>query len=182
MATPTIFGRNCARAPYPSTAPSWRRRPSQRTSRHRSCRTGRSFTRAVKSPSNRRDAAGRLLMGGRGLQRNATNPEDYRHLVSYAQTLWPALARVEWTHWWNGQFALMPDFLPRFHHPAPGLYIFLGYSGRGLALSSAVGAQLAGVLAGAPAESFALPVSAVRRIPLHRFWRLGVNTRVAYGR
>ena len=39
----------------------------------------------------------------------------------------------------------MPDFLPRFHHPEPGLYIFLGYSGRGLALSSAIGAELAAV-------------------------------------
>jgi glycine/D-amino acid oxidase-like deaminating enzyme len=130
----------------------------------------------------RRDTAGRLLMGGRGLQRNATNREDYRHLVSYARKLWPALTCIEWTHWWNGQFALMPDFLPRFHHPQPGLYIFLGYSGRGLALSSAIGAELASVLAGAPAESFVLPVSPVRRIPLHRFWRLGVNARVAYGR
>ena len=76
----------------------------------------------------------------------------------------------------------MPDFLPRFHHPEPELYIFLGYSGRGLALSSAIGSELATVLAGAPAESFPVPVSPVRRIPLHRFWRLGVNTRVAYGR
>ncbi len=130
----------------------------------------------------RRDAAGRLLMGGRGLQRNATNREDYRHLVSYAQKLWPALARIEWTHWWNGQFAVTPDFYPRFHHPQPGLYILLGYSGRGLALSSAMGAELATVLAGAPIDSFPLPVSPVRRMPLHRFWRLGVNARVAYGR
>ena len=130
----------------------------------------------------RRDAAGRLLMGGRGPQRKATNREDYRHLVSYARQLWPDLARIEWTHWWNGQFALTPDFLPRFHHPQPGLYIFLGYSGRGLALSSAMGAELASVLSGAPVESFALPVSSVRRMPLHRFWRVGVNARVAYGR
>ena len=121
-------------------------------------------------------------MGGRAVQRNATNPEDYRHLVSYPQKSWPALTRIEWTHRWNGQFAPMPDFLPRFHHPEPWLFIFLGYSGRGLALSSAIGAELAAVLAGAPAESFALPVSPVRRIPLHRFWRLGVKTRVAYGR
>jgi glycine/D-amino acid oxidase-like deaminating enzyme len=130
----------------------------------------------------RRDAAGRLLMGGRGVQRNATNREDYRHLVSYARMIWPALTRIEWTHWWNGQFALTRNFLPRFHHPQPGLYIFLGYSGRGLALSSAIGAELATVLAGAPAEMFALPVSPVCRIPLHRFWRVGVNARVAYGR
>ncbi|MGA2343595.1 MAG: hypothetical protein ABSG29_10425 [Steroidobacteraceae bacterium] len=75
-----------------------------------------------------------------------------------------------------------PDFYPRFHHPQPGLYILLGYSGRGLALSSAMGAELASVLAGAPVEGFPLPVSPVRRMPLHRFWRLGVNARVAYGR
>src|SRR5579859_1829116 len=54
----------------------------------------------------RRDAAARLLMGGRGVQRNATHREDYRHLVSYAHKLWPALTGIEWTHWWNGQFAV----------------------------------------------------------------------------
>jgi glycine/D-amino acid oxidase-like deaminating enzyme len=130
----------------------------------------------------RRDAAGRLLMGGRGLQRNATNREDYRHLVSYARKLWPGLAQIEWTHWWNGQFAVTPDFYPRFHHPAPGLFILLGYSGRGLALSSAMGAEVAAVVAGAAADTFPLPVSPIRRMPFHRFWRLGVYARVAHGR
>ena len=130
----------------------------------------------------RRDAAGRLLMGGRGPQRNATNRQDYRHLVSYAENLWPAFTRVEWTHWWNGQFALMPDFLPRFHHPKPGFIYFsdtaaeVSHSPRRLGPSS-------------PRCSRALPPKALRcpsrrcaGYPLHRFWRLGVNTRVAYGR
>jgi glycine/D-amino acid oxidase-like deaminating enzyme len=130
----------------------------------------------------RRDASGRLLMGGRGLQRDALNREDYRHLVSYAKRLWPALGGIEWTHWWNGQFAVTPDFFPRFHIPAPGLFVVLGYSGRGVALSSAMGAELASVVAGAAPESFPLPVSPIRAIPFHRFWRLGVRTRVAYGR
>ncbi|HMK86903.1 MAG TPA: FAD-dependent oxidoreductase [Steroidobacteraceae bacterium] len=130
----------------------------------------------------RRDGSGRLLMGGRGPQRRALSREHYGHLVSYAHERWPALERIEWTHWWNGQFAVTSDFLPRFHMPAPGLYILLGYSGRGVALSSALGAELASVLAGAPAESFVLPVSAIRKMPFHRFWRLGVNARVLYGR
>ena len=77
---------------------------------------------------------------------------------------------------------MTPDFYPRFHHPQAGLYILLGYSGRGLALSSAMGAELASVLAGSAIEGFPLPVSPVRRMLLHRFWRLGVNARVAYGR
>ncbi len=130
----------------------------------------------------RRDASNRLLMGGRGLQRKTVNQEDYRHLMSYAQRLWPSLNRIEWTHWWNGQFALTPDFCPRFHIPEPGLFVLLGYSGRGVALASAMGAELAAVVAGAPPETFPLPVSPIRAIPLHYFWRFGVAKRVLQGR
>jgi glycine/D-amino acid oxidase-like deaminating enzyme len=130
----------------------------------------------------RRDASNRLLMGGRGPQRKALNRHDYRHLVSYARSLWPELESIDWTHWWNGQFALTSDFYPRLHTPQPGLFVMLGYSGRGVALASAMGAELASVLAGAPADSFPLPVTPIRTMPFHRFWRLGVNARVAYGR
>jgi glycine/D-amino acid oxidase-like deaminating enzyme len=130
----------------------------------------------------RRDAFNRLLMGGRGPQRKALNRDDYRHLVSYARGLWPALNQIDWTHWWNGQFALTSDFYPRLHLPQPGLFVMLGYSGRGVALSSMMGAELASVLSGAPPDSFPLPVTPIRTMPLHRFWRLGVNARVAYGR
>jgi glycine/D-amino acid oxidase-like deaminating enzyme len=130
----------------------------------------------------RRDASNRLLIGGRGPQRKALNREDYRHLVVYAEKLWPALTRVEWTHWWNGQFALTPELYPRFHIPDPGLFVMLGYSGRGVALASAMGTELASVVAGAPPESFPLPVSPVRTMRFHRFWRLGVKMKVLHGR
>jgi glycine/D-amino acid oxidase-like deaminating enzyme len=130
----------------------------------------------------RRDAAGRLLMGGRGVQRTANDRSDYRHLTSYARALWPQLEPIEWTHWWNGQFAVTPDFLPRFHMPEPGVYIFLGYSGRGLALGPAMGAELAAVVAGARPESFPLPVSPIRPMRWHRFWPLGVRAKIWQGR
>jgi glycine/D-amino acid oxidase-like deaminating enzyme len=130
----------------------------------------------------RRDAAGRLLMGGRGYQRVASAPRDYHHLTSHARTLWPSLEPMEWSHWWNGQFAVTPDFLPRFHIPQQGIYILLGYSGRGLALAPALGAELAAVVAGAQPESFPLPVSPIRPIRGHRFWPLGVQAKVLQGR
>jgi len=130
----------------------------------------------------RRDAANRLLMGGRGPQHAAVNRADYRHLEDYARRLWPALEGLEWTHWWNGQFAVTPDFYPRFHRPDEGLYVLLGYSGRGLALSSALGRELAAVVAGGSPDDFPLPLTPVRPLSLHRFWRLGVATRVLYGR
>ena len=130
----------------------------------------------------RRDAAGRLLMGGRGRQSDAARRADYEHLARYACRLWPALADVAWTHWWNGQFALTPDFYPRFHVPAAGLYVGLGYSGRGVAFGIAMGAQLAAAASGEPPDSLALPVTPIPRLPMHRFWRIGVAAGVAYGR
>lgn len=130
----------------------------------------------------RRDPDGRLLMGGRGRQRSDAGRSHYEHLVRYAKRLWPGLATVEWTHWWNGQFALTPDFYPRFHAPAPNVYVGLGYSGRGVAFGAAMGAQLAAAAAGEPLETLALPVTPVPQLRFHRFWRIGVAAGVTYGR
>ncbi len=128
------------------------------------------------------DAAGRLLMGGRGLQRRATQRADYQHLVAYALRLWPALSGVRWTHWWNGQFALTPDFYPRLHVPAPGVYVGLGYSGRGVALGTALGAELAAAATGTPLAALSLPATPIPTLRFHRYWRLGVAAGVAIGR
>ena len=130
----------------------------------------------------RRDRDGRLLIGGRGRQHDSTQRSHYAHLIGRAVQLWPQMASVNWTHWWNGQFALTPDFYPRFHVPAPGLFIALGYSGRGVALGAAVGAQLAAAAAGAAPDSLSIPVTVIPSIPFHRFWRIGVAGRIACSR
>jgi len=130
----------------------------------------------------RLDRDGRLLMGGRGAQRRLTERADYEHLRRYALRLWPALAGIEWTHWWNGQFALTPDFYPRLHAPASNLLIGLGYSGRGVALGVALGAELAAAAAGASLDTLALPATQLPHISLHALWRTGVTARVAYAR
>jgi len=121
-------------------------------------------------------------MGGRGVQRAAAGLSDYQPLVRYAERLWPDIQGIRWTHWWNGQFALTPDFYPRLHAPAPGVFIALGYSGRGVALATSMGKVLAAAVGGAAPSDLAIPVTPIRRIPLHAFWRLGVAGRVAYGR
>ncbi len=130
----------------------------------------------------RRDREGRLLIGGRGRQRDSTQRLHYAHLIERAVQLWPQMASVNWTHWWNGQFALTPDFYPRFHVPAAGLFIALGYSGRGVALGAAVGAQLAAAAAGAPLDSLSIPATGIPHVPFHRFWRIGVAGRIACSR
>ena len=128
------------------------------------------------------DQANRLLMGGRGPQRSINGAGDVAHLVRYAEFLWPVLTGIEWTNAWNGQFALTPDFYPRFHAPVPNAYIALGFSGRGVALGVAIGAELAAAAAGLPVEALALPVTDIARIPFHSLWKVGVSARVALGR
>jgi glycine/D-amino acid oxidase-like deaminating enzyme len=122
------------------------------------------------------------LIGGRGYQRRANDRSDYRHLVRYAERLWPQLSDIEWTNWWNGQFALTPDFYPRIHAPRSNLFIGLGCSGRGVALSASFGAQLAAAVSGVPRAEMAVPVTDIPRIPFHSLWRVGVALRVAQAR
>lgn len=127
------------------------------------------------------DSENRLLMGGRGVQREAPLQRDFLHLIRYAQLLWPALSDLRWTHWWNGQLALTRDFYPRFHLPSPGLFILMGFP-RGIALGVAFGAELATLASGGDVSDFPLPASPIRPIPLHRLWRFGVATGVLWGR
>lgn len=128
------------------------------------------------------DVNNRLLMGGRGPQRAIRDPRPVQYLVDYAEKLWPALRGVRWTHGWNGQLAMTKDHYPHLHEPAPGLLAGLGYNGRGVAMGTATGRQLALRAMGTPAAALDLPVSSIRPIAFHRFWKLGVWAAVTQGR
>jgi len=128
----------------------------------------------------RKSKDGRLLMGGRGRQWTMNRQASYRHLADYVPRLWPDLNGIRFTHWWNGQFALTPDFYPRIHAPADNLFIGLGYSGRGVAMGTVIGAELARAANGTPLDDIVLPSSAIEPIPFHRFWRVGVELKVAW--
>jgi glycine/D-amino acid oxidase-like deaminating enzyme len=128
------------------------------------------------------DQNGRLLMGGRGPQSPIAGPRPVDYLRRYAERLWPAVAGVEWTHGWNGQLAITEDHYPHLHRPAPGLIACLGYNGRGVAMSTAMGGEIARLALGAPPEAIALPVTPIRPMRFHGLWRLGVAARVLEGR
>jgi glycine/D-amino acid oxidase-like deaminating enzyme len=125
------------------------------------------------SPDNR------LLMGGRSVQRDVDRPETLRYLTEYAARLWPDLRGVKWTHGWSGQLAYTPDHYPHIHEPDPDVMVCLGYNGRGVAMSSAMGPQLASRILGGPID---MPVTTIKEMPFHGLWRSGVAARVAYGR
>ncbi|HTR17750.1 MAG TPA: FAD-binding oxidoreductase [Acetobacteraceae bacterium] len=128
------------------------------------------------------DAEGRLLMGGRSQSHDAGGVESFRFLTRYATRLWPALRGVGWTHGWNGQVAITEDHYPHLHAPAPGVLACLGYNGRGVAMGSVMGRELARLSLGMDPAEAALPVTPIRPFRLHRFWRAGVATHLLYGR
>ena len=100
------------------------------------------------------DRANRLLMGGRSLQRDISDPRELQYLIDYAERLWPELRGVRWTHAWSGQLAITPDHYPHVHEPDESVLVCLGYNGRGVAMSTAMGPQLARrVIGGSDARS-----------------------------
>jgi glycine/D-amino acid oxidase-like deaminating enzyme len=127
------------------------------------------------------DHGGRLLLGGRGPMREISKPSDVPHLQSYAHKLWPALRKVPWTHAWGGRLAMTTDQYPHIHEPAPGVIACLGYNGRGVAMSTAMGVELAQRIMN-PSAPFAMPVSPMKAIPLHRLWPLAVRAAIVRGR
>lgn len=128
------------------------------------------------------DAAGRLLIGGRSRSRDLAGPRVLRFLARYAVSLWPALRGIPWEHGWNGQLAMTTDHYPHLHEPAAGLLACLGYNGRGVAMATLLGRELARRASGVASENLLLPPVPIRPIPLHAAWPIGVAWQIARGR
>ncbi|MEJ1128361.1 FAD-binding oxidoreductase [Variovorax sp. CCNWLW225] len=127
----------------------------------------------------RKDAQGRLLMGGRGHFADPSGPSDFSHLERSLALLFPTLGPLRYEYRWAGRIAVTRDFMPHVHTPAPGLTIALGYNGRGIALATSMGKHLASRLVDAKAE-FPYPVTAIQPIPLHGLQRFYVAGGVAW--
>ena len=120
----------------------------------------------------RADHDGRLIMGGRGTFREPLGSSDYRHLESVIGLVFPQLKGTRCEFRWSGRVALTRDHLPHVHRPAPGLTIFLGYNGRGIAMATALGTLVAANLTAADANPLPLPITEIRPIPLHSLHRV----------
>ena len=73
------------------------------------------------------------------------------------------------------------DQYPHIHEPAPGVIACVGYNGRGVALSTAMGVQLAQRILN-PSAPFDMPISPMKPIALHRLWPMAVRAAIARGR
>jgi glycine/D-amino acid oxidase-like deaminating enzyme len=127
------------------------------------------------------DTGQRLLIGGRGPMREISAASAVPHLTRYARALWPVLAQTQWTHAWGGRLAMTPDQYPHIHESGDGVLICVGYNGRGVALGTAMGAQLARRIMNRSSE-FDMPITGMKRIRWHALWPLAVRIAIAHGR
>ncbi|AYB59128.1 NAD(P)/FAD-dependent oxidoreductase [Ralstonia solanacearum] len=127
----------------------------------------------------RKDAAGRLLMGGRGFFTEPRGPQDFAHLERSLELLFPQLGRLDYEYRWAGRIAITRDFMPHIHEPAPGMTMALGCNGRGIALCTSLGQHIAARLTDS-GHAFPYPVSPIAPIPLHRLQRFYIAAGVAW--
>jgi glycine/D-amino acid oxidase-like deaminating enzyme len=128
------------------------------------------------------DTSNRLLMGGRGPMHWISDPSAVAYLMRYASKLWPALEGVGWTHGWNSRLAMTADHYPHVHEPAPGALVYLGCNGRGVALATAMGQQLARRLIGGETVEMDMPITSIKPIRFHAWWPVAARSVVLYGR
>lgn len=126
----------------------------------------------------RRDEQGRFLLGGRGPFSEPSGPDDWKHLTRSLGLLYPALRDVPIEYRWAGRVAITRDFVPHVHEPAPGVIIALGYNGRGVAMATQLGKQIAARIAGE--SDFPYPLTEIKPVPLHRLRRLYIGLGIAY--
>jgi glycine/D-amino acid oxidase-like deaminating enzyme len=68
---------------------------------------------------------------------------------------------------WSGMAAVAPDFLPYLIDLGPGLIAGFACNGRGIALTTALGREIAAWASGTPAAALPIPFAPQREIPFH---------------
>lgn len=103
----------------------------------------------------RYDARHRLVTGGALM---GTDTEKLKAAVgARLRKLWPQIGDVRFDYVWNGYVGMTTDFLPRIHRLGPDAFTWAGCNGRAVALSIAIGQELAKAAQGVPAQDLAVP-------------------------
>ena len=103
----------------------------------------------------RYDARNRLVTGGALIGNDAASLKAA--VGARLKRLWPQIGDVTFDYVWNGYVGMTTDFLPRIHRLGPDAYAWAGCNGRAVALSIAIGQELAKAAMGAPEQDLALP-------------------------
>jgi glycine/D-amino acid oxidase-like deaminating enzyme len=130
----------------------------------------------------RRDAHGRLIMGGRAPYSDSLGANDANHVRLAVNRLYPQLRNTPFEFHWSGRVAMTQDHIPHLNRLADGLWAALGYNGRGVGMATLLGRFLADLASGVPAQDIPFPVTSMSPIPGYPFTRLVARALVSYYR
>ena len=130
----------------------------------------------------RRDAHGRLIMGGRAPYREDLGPADAGYVRNAVNSLYPQLASTPFEFHWFGRVAMTQDHIPHLHRLDNGLWAALGYNGRGVGMATLLGRYLAELASGTPPKDIPFPVTSMQPIFGYPFTRLAARVLTGYYR
>jgi glycine/D-amino acid oxidase-like deaminating enzyme len=113
------------------------------------------------------DAGGRLVTGGALVLPWGWRGRLARRIGERVARVFPQLGVPRFEFQWHGRLGMTLDALPHVHELAPGVLAWLGCNGRGLALATAIGRELARACLGTPLASLPLPLSEPHPFPGH---------------
>ena len=126
------------------------------------------------------DENGRFQIGGRGRPFNPTRQyADTSHIRAEAIRIFPELKDVKWDYDWGGLVAITKSHLPQMIALGDNAYAGLGYNGRGVAMATAMGQQLAGLVLG---EDVPMALTKGAPFTFHALRNLGIAWHMTRGR
>ena len=118
------------------------------------------------------DRSGRLVSGGALVVHAGHEARLRRRIGTRLHKVFPQLGPdIGFDYLWHGFVGITADRMPHLHELAPGVVAWVGCQGRGVALASILGREIARWLDTRSADGLPLPLSPLQPIPAHGFAR-----------
>lgn len=113
------------------------------------------------------DANGRLVTGAALAVPLGWRTRAAARAAERVQRVFPQLGRPRFDYVWHGFVGITWDKLPHCHELAPGVLAFVGCNGRGVALATSIGTELAKAILGARTSDLPMPFTPLDPFPAH---------------
>ncbi len=116
----------------------------------------------------------RLIMGGAGATAGDEHGGLFTRLKNAAHDRFPHLGQIRWEFGWSGYLALTANHLPQIVRMDDGRLVGTACNGRGIAMSTVTGIEIAELLLGSDADACPVPLRRLRRSPAYALRHPGV--------